>query len=44
VSCDMYCFSLCILLFFYCEQVYGPLPQGGEPTAVNKCRIVSYSK
>ena len=42
VSCDLYCFSLCILVFFYCVHVYGPLPQGGEPTAVNKYRIVSY--
>jgi hypothetical protein len=33
----VYCFSLCIMLFLLiCLQVYGPLPLGGNPTAVNK--------
>ena len=38
------CFSLYILLFLYCVQVYGPLPLGGNLIAVNKYRTVSYSK
>jgi hypothetical protein len=44
-----FCIVFCIVsphvyscLFSICVQVYWPLPQGGNPTAVNKYRIISY--
>jgi len=41
VYCELYCFSLCKLLFFaFCVQVLGPLPLGGNPIPVNKYRII----
>ena len=30
-------------LFSICVQFYRPLPPGGDPTAVNKCRILWYN-
>ena len=43
VFCDLYCFSLCILLmsFFVCKSIR-TLPQGGNSIAVIKYRIISY--
>jgi hypothetical protein len=39
--CLVYCLSLCIQLFlFYLCIVYGPLPPGENPTAVNKYHII----
>ena len=39
--CDLYCFSLCILLFFaFYVHVYEPLPPGENPIAVKK--YISY--
>jgi hypothetical protein len=42
--CTVSClFSLCIQLFLlYLCTVYGPLPPGGNSTAVNKYHIISY--
>jgi hypothetical protein len=41
--CFVYCFSLCTRLFLFdvCT-LYGPLPLGENPTAVNKYHITSY--
>ena len=38
------CLLMCIVAFFLfiCVQVYGPLPPGGNPIAVNKHHIISY--
>jgi len=42
-----FCIFLCIVsphvygyLFSICEQFYRPLPLGGDPIAVKKCRIL----
>jgi hypothetical protein len=35
VYCFVYCFSFVLSLSYFCT-VYRPLPQGGNPTAVNK--------
>jgi len=45
VVCDLYCFSVRILLFLaFCVQVQGPVPPDGNPTAVNKYCSILYIK
>ena len=43
VYCDLYCYSLCMLLTFaFCLRAQGPMPTGGNPVAVNKYLTVPY--